>query len=242
LAPNSKRLEFETEIDWSELHSLLRVSYPTNVVSSEFTADIQYGHIKRPTHRNTSWDMAKFESCAIRYVDISGNDFGVALMNDCKYGHHVFDSTIELTLLRSPTEPDPIADQGEHSFTYAFLPHAGTLLDSSVIEESAALNNPPAVFAGRAGAANLAPPVALDSTGVSLETLKRAEKEDAWIVRLVETRGRESRAELKVADGFSIRETDLMERPTSANLAVDDGGLAIDMKPFEIRTLMLKEV
>jgi alpha-mannosidase len=235
LAANSKRIEFETEIDWRECHSMLRVSFPTTVSSSEFTADIQYGHIKRPTHRNTSWEMAKFETSAIRYVDLSDNDFGAALMNDCKYGHKVLDNVIELTLLRSPTEPDPIADQGDHSFTYAFLPHAGIMIDSSVIEEAAALNNPPASFANRSISAEFAPPVSLNSTTVSLEALKRSERSESWIARVVETRGRESSAELAIKEGLTVRETDLMERPLSANLATG-GKLKLNLKPFEIKT------
>lgn len=238
LAANSKRIEFETKVDWRERHSMLRVSFPTTVRSSEFTADIQYGHIKRPTHQNTTWEMAKFETSAIRYVDISNNDYGAALMNDCKYGHKVFDNVIELTLLRAPTEPDPVADQGEHSFTYAFLPHAGIMIDSSVIEESAALNNQPAIFADRAIFADFAPPVRLESTTVSLETLKRSERSESWIARVVETRGRESSAELEIKEGLTVLETDLMERPVSANLATG-GKLKLNLKPFEIKTFEL---
>jgi alpha-mannosidase len=109
------------------------------------------------------------------------------------------------------------------------------MIDSSVIEEAAALNNPPASFANRSISAEFAPPVSLNSTTVSLEALKRSERSESWIARVVETRGRESSAELEIKEGLSIRETDLMERPLSANLATD-GKLKLNLKPFEIKT------
>jgi alpha-mannosidase len=104
---------------------LLKVAFPVDVLSTQATYDVQWGNIRRPTHRNTSWDWARFETCAHKWVDLSEGDYGVSLLNDCKYGHDVQGNVIRLTLLRGPTYPDPDADQGEHHFTYSLLPHRG---------------------------------------------------------------------------------------------------------------------
>ena len=139
LAAGSKRLDFETETDdWRESHKLLRAAFPVDVVADEARFEIQYGTVARPTHDNTKWDYAQFESCAHRYADLSDPDFGVALLNDCKYGYRVKGSELSISLLRAPTEPDPIADRGAHRFTYAILPHAGDLAHTDEVVAAAA--------------------------------------------------------------------------------------------------------
>ncbi len=125
LSHNSPRLDFDTTIDWHERHILLKVAFPVDVLSPQATYEIQWGNVQRPTHRNTSWDWARFETCAQKWVDLSEGDYGVSLLNDCKYGHDIQDNVMRLSLLRSPTMPDPEADQGEHRFAYSLLPHAG---------------------------------------------------------------------------------------------------------------------
>ncbi|MAH64254.1 MAG: alpha-mannosidase 2c1, partial [SAR324 cluster bacterium] len=116
LRANSKALEFETKVDWKECHRRLGTAFPIRVQTDSATCDIQYGHLKRPTHRNTTWDMARFEVAAQKYVDLSDQQRGVALLNDCKYGHKLHDNVINLHLLRSPTQPDPDADLGTYQF------------------------------------------------------------------------------------------------------------------------------
>ena len=127
---------------------MLRVAFPTTIRSDKASFDIQYGYAERNTHRNLSWDMARFEVAAHKYADLSDRDYGVALLNDCKYGYKVLENVIDLNLLRSPTHPDPDADLGHHEFTYSLLPHTGTLIESDVIAEATQLNQPPAFFAG----------------------------------------------------------------------------------------------
>jgi alpha-mannosidase len=236
LAPTSKRLDFETTIDWQEFHKMLRVEFPTTVLASEATCDIQYGYVKRPTHRNTSWDMAKFEVACHKYLDLSDHDGGVALLNDCKYGHKVHDHVIDLNLLRSPTEPDPDADLGVHTLSYSLLPHTGTLIESDVQAQAAMLNQPPVVLPGLAGSADV--PVAIDSKGVSLEVLKRAEKSDELVVRLVETKGRRSTATLTVSGASELVETNLMEWTDGGHTPCTEP-VELVLKPFEIRTYKL---
>ncbi|HOK03862.1 MAG TPA: glycoside hydrolase family 38 C-terminal domain-containing protein [Victivallales bacterium] len=242
LTSDSKRLDFKTKIDWKEKHKMLRVSFPTNIESDYATFEIQYGYMRRPTHRNTSWDFAKFESVAHRYVDISDQNYGIALLNDCKYGHKVLDNVIDLNLLRSPTEPDPDADMGIHEFTYSLLPHKGSFVESDVISEAASLNMPPVIFDGFS-AENIKVPVSIYSEGnsVSMEVLKRAEKEDSLVIRLVELKGCESVAELEFSNkNAKLIECDIMEWNDFGKKINCSEKVKIQMKPFEIKTFKLK--
>lgn len=239
LAANSKRLDFVTEIDWHESRRMLRVSFPAALSVNEAACDIQYGFVKRNTHRNTSWDMAKFEVAAQRYVDFSEPLYGVALLNDCKYGHKVSGSTIDLCLLRSPKYPDWNADQGIQTFTYSLLPHTGCLEDSCVMHEAACLNRSPLVFDGYCG--KISAPCSLVSENVGLEVLKKAEKEDCHIIRLVETKGRHSEAVLKLNnDKARLIETNLLEWTEEASVKVENGMAEISFTPFEIKTFKIK--
>src|SRR5262249_30252000 len=122
---DDKRVDFDTLIDWHEQHILLKAAFPVNVLSPVATFDVQWGNVQRPTHRNTSWDWARFESCAHKWADLSECNYGVALLNDCKYGYDIHANVIRLSLLKSATSPDPTADQGEHVMIYSLLPHLG---------------------------------------------------------------------------------------------------------------------
>ncbi len=239
LAANSKRLDFVTQVDWRESHKMLRVSFPTTVVTPESTCDIQYGFVKRPTHTNTSWDIARFEFPAHRYVDLSDANGGVALLNDCKYGYKVVEGVLDLNLLRSPKYPDPVADMGNHEFTYSLLPHAGGLVGSEVMQEAACLNRAPAILPG--DAAGLVLPCALtDADGVTLEVLKKAEKGNDLVIRLVETNGRNSRCTLAFAKNFKkLTETNLVEWTNSGATKISKNQAVIELKPFEIKTFKL---
>ena len=215
---------------------MLRAAFPVNVRSDFASFDIQYGYAKRPTHRNTSWDMARFEVAAHKYIDLSDLDYGVALLNDCKYGHKVHDNVLDLNLLRAPTYPDADADLGKHSFTYSLLPHKGDLVASDVMAEASLLNQPVSVFAGSSIRAVSALPVQVESDSVQLEVLKKAEKEDCLVIRLVERAGRKGSATLAVAG--ELIETDLMEWHDAG--AVGKGKVELSFEPFEIRTFKIK--
>lgn len=238
LSAHSRALEFSTQVDWQECHRMLRTAFPVNVNTNSATCDIQYGYLERPTHRNTSWDMARFEVAAQKYVDLSDHEKGVALLNDCKYGHRLHENVIDLNLLRAPTHPDPDADLGSHEFCYVLYPHPNAFLTSDVIEKAQQLNQPPLLFEGKR-AERLQPPVWVQGSGVGLEVLKRAEKEPCLILRVVERRGRHSEARIQARDaGTVLQPVDLMEwnalgdpLPTPA---------ALTLKPFEIRTFKLQ--
>lgn len=236
LQEGSKRLDVVTTVEWNERHRMLRVAFPTTIRADQASFDIQYGYARRNTHRNLSWDMARFEVAAHKYVDLSDNNYGVALLNDCKYGHKVLENVLDLNLLRAPTHPDPEADLGPHAFTYSLLPHNSTLIESDVIAEATQLNQPPSVFDGY-GQGDVTVPVTVAGDGVGLEVLKQAEKDACRVVRLVERLGRETVAEVAPSAGASLVETDLMEW---TDLEAHGTGTArIPMRPFEIRTFKI---
>ncbi len=241
---NSPRIDFRTELDWHEHQVLLKAAFPVNVRATRSTYDIQFGSIERPTHWNTSFDVAHYENPAHKWVDLSEGNYGVALLNDCKYGYDVKDNQMRITLHRSPTEPDETADQGRHEFTYSLLPHAGNLRESDVIHEAYALNDPlmarlvPANLRGDLPSAYTWAEVDVDH--VVLETVKKAEDEDAWIVRIYECKQYRSNA-VTITFGQPIRkavECNLLEED-EIPVAYQDNQLTVAVKPFEIKTFKI---
>jgi alpha-mannosidase len=240
LTQGSRRLEFACEADWKESSKMLRVDFPVAVFARESTSDIQFGSIKRPTHRNTSWDMAKQEICAHKWVDLSEPGYGVALLNDCKYGHQVKDGVLNLNLLRSPGHPDPVADRAQHQFTYALLPHRGDHIQGGVAREGYALNVPMSAEEVRAARGELAPVMSLvtvDSTNVVVEAVKPSEDGTGVVVRLYENAGARTTATLGTAFASGTATlTNLLEEPIAA-LPVRRGAVKLEFGPFEILTV-----
>ena len=241
---NSPRIDFRTELDWHEHQVLLKAAFPVNVRATRATYDIQFGSIERPTHWNTPFDTAHYENPAHKWVDLSEGNYGVALLNDCKYGYDVKDNLLRITLHRSPTEPDETADQGWHEFTYSLLPHAGTWRESDVIHEAYALNDPflaqlvPANPRGDLPAAYAW--AEMDTGHVILETVKKAEDESAWIVRLYECKQYRSNA-VTIRFGQAIRkavECNLLEED-EAPVKYQGYQLTFAIKPFEIKTFKI---
>ena len=240
LRPDSARLDFITHVNWRENHVFLRTGFPT-VIRGRAFFDIQYGQIERATHDNTSWDEAKFEVCGQRYADLSCKDFGMALLNDCKYGYQIKDGSISLSLLRSPKFPDYEADMCEHDFTYSLLPHEGDLENSPVIAEAAMLNRVPYLAEAFAAPENFDFPCRINSEGVSLEIIKKAEKDDSRIIRLVELKGRIFSAQLQFAkDVKKVSHTNLIEWEHGEEIELHDGTAELTLKPYEIVTLRLE--
>jgi alpha-mannosidase len=248
LHAGSARVDFETEVDWHERHRLLKVAFPVAVRASHARFEIQFGHVERPTHANTSWDEARFEVCAHRWADLSEAGYGVALLNDSKYGYDVRGHTLRLSLLRGPTSPDPQADLGRHRFTYALLPHQGGMEDGRVVEEGLALNmglesrvSPPSSTPGplpRAGSLASA-----ERHRVVIDTLKLAEDGDALILRAYEAHG--GRGPVRILLGFPVSRAsrvDLMERelePLPVERVEGGSALSTSVGPFEVLTCKL---
>ena len=256
LTAGSARLDFVTRIHWREIKSMLRTSFPVAVHADEATYEIQFGYLRRPTHRNTTWDLARDEATAHRWADLSQRDYGVALLNDCKYGHKIKDGVLDLNLLRSapysgwrlvedadviPGEPhDAYTDQCDHEVTYALFPHAGDAIAGNVTREAYALNVPLRVAETDAHDGPLprsASYLSVDAANVLVEAVKQAEDGDEIIVRLYECEGRDAQATIRF--GFPVRAVsavDLMEEnPTP--LDITEGGVTVDFTPFAINTL-----
>jgi alpha-mannosidase len=238
---NSPRIDFRTELDWHEHQVLLKAAFPVQVRATRATYEIQFGSIERPTHWNTSFDMAHFENPAHKWVDLSEGNYGVALLNDCKYGYDVKDNVLRITLHRSPTEPDPTADQGRHEFTYSLLPHAGHWRESDVIQEAYDLNDPLFARSVPANPQGDLPGIyawaEVDTDHVVLETVKKAEDENAWIVRVYECKQYRSK-EVTIRFGQHVQnavECNLLEEDESP-AAFDGNQLKFAITPFEIKT------
>ncbi len=133
---------------------MLKVAFPVDILAPQATYEIQWGNVQRPTHRNTSWDWARFETCAHKWVDLSEGNYGVSLLNDCKYGHDIRDNVMRMTLLRSTTMPDPMADFGEHDFKYSLYPHLG-VWNEETQREAYLLNDPLLVYRSKVKGENI---------------------------------------------------------------------------------------
>jgi alpha-mannosidase len=240
----SRRLEFATEVDWHEAHRFLKVEFPLNLRAQNATYEIQFGHVERPTHMNTSWDMARFEVCAHKWADLSEPDFGVTLFNDCKYGHGAQDNVLRLSLLRSPKSPDPTADMGQHTFRYGLMPHTGSFQASGVVHEGYDFNVPLLV-----NATNVAPAEVsffqIDNPAVIIDTVKKAEDSDEIVVRLYEAHG--SRGAVRLSSCLPVISAvrcNLLEEPLPEGqevpVAWEHGELRFHVRPFQIVTLKLK--
>ncbi|MFA7344198.1 MAG: alpha-mannosidase [Terrimicrobiaceae bacterium] len=243
MTADSRRIDFVTEVDWQETHKLLKVAFPVDVLAPQATYEIQFGHLQRPTHTNTSWDLARFEVCAHKWADLSETGYGVSLLNDCKYGYDIHGNVIRLSLLRSPTAPDPKADKGQHRFTYALLPHPGDFRAARVIEEAYQLNTPLRLDALESRAGTL-PPVhsflKIDRPGVILETIKRAEDGDGLIVRLYEAHGARGPARLDIGlSALRVSRADMLENDIE-DISLSSGNLTLNLRPFEICTLRIR--
>ncbi len=236
----SRVLRFETVVEWRERHKMLKVAFPVTVSSREATYEIQFGHIRRPTHQDTSQARAMFEVCAQRWADLGDGDYGVALLNECKHGYDIHGSVMRLSLLRGPTHPDPTADLGGHQFTYAVMPHPGDFREAGVIEAAEDLNAPFLPAYGNLPVGSSRSLIEIDTRQVIVEAIKRAEDSDAVIVRLYEAWGAPCRAKLRTT--LPARRAwlcDLLERERS-EVEVHDGELDLDLTPFKILTLKLE--
>lgn len=235
LAAGSRRVDFVTEVEWQERHRFLKVAFPVAVRSERAAFEIQHGFVERPTHANTSWDRARFEVCGHRWAHLGEPGYGVALLNDGKYGYDVRGHTLRLSLLRGPGYPDPDADRGRHRFTYALLPHPGDRAVGRVVEEAESLNLPLEVRGGRvAGAGQL---VELDRAGVSVEAVKPADDGDGTVVRICEVHGSRRPVTVTLHRPFDhVERTDVLERAVGP-VEHEGRSVRLALRPFELVTL-----
>jgi alpha-mannosidase len=238
LRAGSSRVDVELDVDWQEDETLLSMFVPLDVRSDVATCDIQFGNVRRPTHASSPWDAAKFEVCAHRYVDISEPSFGVAVLNDGRYGHSVFDGGIRVSLLRAARYPDPTADRGRHRVTLSILPHGPGLHE--VLAEAEALNMPLRVVPGAVTAGSNAGVVTVGHPGVQLSAVKLADDGSGdLVVRLHEALGDRSQVSISTPRAITgAARCTLLEEPIATTEALD-GIVTLTLRPFELVTLRL---
>ncbi len=242
LRRGSRRLDFETTIDWHERHKLLKVAFPVRIHSDEALHEIQFGHIRRPNHRSRPFDADRFEVPNHKWTALVEENRGCAVLNDCKYGVNVLGNTINLTLLKSALAPDYHADQGIQEFTYAFYAWTGPFAESDVVREGYDLNAPLLTAPGDAGTASL---FNVDAPNVVIETVKPAEDGSGdVVVRLYESKRMAVQATLSTTlpvSGAAL--TNMLEDTVIADVPVVKTGagheITVSLRPFEVKTLKL---
>ncbi|MFE2268319.1 alpha-mannosidase [Streptomyces lavendulae] len=247
LRAGARTVDMVTEVDWHETEKFLKAAFPLDVKAERSASETQFGHVYRATHTNTSWEAAKFEICAHRWIHVAEPGWGAAVLNDSTYGHDVTrdvrpdggqTTTVRLSLLRAPRYPDPETDQGVHTLRFSLAP--GARIEDAV-REGHALNLPERVVPG---AGPVAPLIAVDEDAVVVEAVKLAEDRSGdVIVRLYESRG--GRATAALTPAFPITaavESDLLERPldgTAVAAPAADGTTVLTLRPFQIVTVRL---
>ncbi|MDR3758849.1 glycoside hydrolase family 38 C-terminal domain-containing protein, partial [Enterocloster sp.] len=260
------RIDFDTTVDWRASQLLLKAAFPVDVLAERAVYDVQFGNVERPTHRNTSWEQAKFEVCAHKWADLSEYGYGVALLNNCKYGYDIHDGVMRLTLIKSGIFPYPEADQEIHRFTYALYPHAGDFRAGRVVQEAYDLNCPLIGWQTEGKQENgigvwgdgenavmrktIAAFTGIPHTGFSLlrvraenvivETVKQAEDGDGIVIRLYEAYGKRTRTavETPILAGKQLWACGCMENRLQ-ELKHDGERAEIAIKPYEILTLRI---
>ncbi|VDI17535.1 alpha-mannosidase [Mytilus galloprovincialis] len=248
LDAESPYIRFDTEVTWHENRKFLKVEFPTSIHSMQASYDIQYGHLQRTNHNNTSWDSAQFEVCGHKWADISEHGYGLALMNDCKYGYSCFDNVLRLSLLRSPKAPDETADMGVHQFTYAVMPHKGSFQEAGVIQQAYDLNCPLFTTEVQGEVSSTSHSYfKVDNSQIILETVKMCEdqtKDKTVVLRLYESHGGKGKAvltsSLPVKTAKRCNALEEIIEDTHKSVAGIEGDIHLTFQPFEIISIMVE--
>lgn len=234
------RVDFDSVVDWQETHQLLKASFTLDVLADTARHEIQFGHVSRPTHDNTSVDRAQFDVCAHRWTDISETDYGVAFLNDSKYGCTVKDGEYRLSLIKSGTHPDPRGDAGRHRFRYALLPHSGGFSVETIVRPAYEFNLPVSVAPAGFGAGPDFSLATVEPASVIVESIKWAEDGEGFILRLYEAGKTGTHVRLTFGIPISaVQETDLLEGKSHPLACLADA-VCFYLHPFEIKTLRLR--
>ena len=238
-----KKIDFETVIDWKQDQLMAKVAFPVTINSNRATYEVQFGTLERPTHSNTSWDAAKFEVCAHKYCDFAEYGYGVAMLNDCKYGHDIHDGVMRLTLLKSPTYPNEVADRCMHYFTYSIAPHQGDYREAGIVRMAYDLNKPMTAVTLGAQEGKLTDSyslVSVSAPNVILETVKKAEDSDAMILRMYEAYNQKCNTIITL--GFTPKRVTLvgLMEDEIEDVPVTGNTFKLNVKPFEIVTVKVE--
>ncbi len=240
--PGVPRLDVKMSVDWNEKHVLLKVAFPVSVTAEKATFEIPYGTIERPTTRRTSEEQAKFEVPALRWADLSDAKHGLSLLNDSKYGYDAKDNVLRLSLLRSPTWPDPHADEGHHEFTYSLYPHGGTWKDALTVRQGYELNYPLVAVAMEPHAGPLPAEHSFISTtadNVVITAVKQGEDDQSMIVRFYEWAGKAGDVKIRLPRAakaaYDVNLLEKGEQPLALGANGDE--VTVPTKAYEIRTV-----
>ena len=240
LTKGSPRVDVKTQVEWHEQHILLKVAFPLSAHNEKASFEIPYGSIQRPTTRRTPAEQAEFEVPAIKWGDLSDDKHGFSLLNNCKYGYDAKGNVLRLSLLRSPTWPDPHADQGHHEFIYSLYPHGGTWKEAATVNQGYDLNYPLMSAQTEKHQGALGPAhsfLQITAGDVVLTAIKKAEDGDDLVFRYYEWAGKSGNVQLHLpASAKSANDADLMER-SFAPLQVNNGIVSVPTKPYEIKTI-----
>ena len=237
------RIDFDTFINWNEQEKLLKVGFDVDVKAQKFTRDIAYATIESSNYRHNPYDKAKFEVSAHNFIDMSEDNYGVSILNDCKYGYEVDKQRMIITLLKAPMNPDPKSDRGDHYFTYSIYPHAGNWKNAETLVRGLEINNPAVAVEinGAAKGDDAKSFISVDGKNVTLEAVKKCEDEEAYIVRFVEKAGSRTKVSAKLfAEIESVTECDLLERNDVAVDIAEGDSLNFEINPFEIKCYKIK--
>ena len=233
-----RRIDFQTRVDFHERQQLLKAAFPVNIRSTYATYDVQYGNVRRPNNWNTSWDQAKFESVAHRWADLSERNYGVSILNDCKYGHDIKDNVMRITLIKGAVRPDYLQDQGLHEFTYSLLPHGGDFVEGRTVQEAFDVNEPMKAVAGRV-TLPFRSFLTFDNDQVELDAVKKSEDGKYLVVRFHEYAGSRQKVTLRMGFEFaSWAEGDLMERKIGEWSGEKE--ITMEVGAYEIKTVLIE--
>ncbi|MBQ0105541.1 MAG: alpha-mannosidase, partial [Armatimonadetes bacterium] len=244
LTDGSKRIDFETDADWHETDKQLRVHFDFDIFTDYARSEIQFGNVKRPNHTNTGWDQAKYETCAHKWIDLSERNYGVALLNDCKYAHRALGGTLSMSLLRSTNYPGVNADHGRHSFRYAIFPHEGDYTEAEVVREGFNFNVPLSVRKIRKSKGKNPGEfsyISCSNPSVVIDTVKKADRDNDIIVRVYECHETSGPATLNF--GFDIKSAkivNLLENDKNEPVKVSGNTVTFSVTPFKIVTLKIQ--
>jgi alpha-mannosidase len=238
LRRGSRRVDFDTTIDWRESHKLLKVAFPVDIHTNEGVHEIQFGHLRRPNHKSRPFDADRFEVSNHKWSAIMEENRGFAVLNDCKYGLNILGNSINLTLLKAPLAPDMNADKGIHKLTYSIYPWNGSFAESEVVRESYDINCPVMIAQGATEKSTSL--FSVDAPNIIIETVKPPEDgSNDIIVRLYESKRMATRCVLSTSLPVTgLEETDMLEN-AQKTLEIKDNCVTLDFRPFEIKTIRL---
>jgi len=242
-ADGVERIDFVTNIDWKEKRQLLKARFPFDLLVDKATYDVQFGSMERSTSANTSWEAAKYETVAQKWVDFSENNYGVALLNDGRYGFGAEDSTLSITLLKSGSFPYDGASDDLPEFTYSLYPHSGGFREGGVVEAAYVLNRglqAKTVAKQKGKLAETYSPVSCATKGVFIETMKQADDGDGVVLRMYDAFKETKTVVLDVDTKYTQAYICDMLEKEEQSLCLENGKLSFQIKPFEIITLKLK--